>query len=109
MSAGHVTPPVNGSTPRWLREPSGKAAPTVAALCEEFSEVCESAVDPLEVASALEFDGFSDRSVRGQYGVDDVFALARDDVPARAAAPGLPGAAARAVAGGARSGRCCTA
>ena len=49
----------------------------MTALCERFSEVCESAVDPLEVASALEFDGFSDRSVRGQYGVDDVFALAR--------------------------------
>ena len=27
---------------------------TVAALCEQFAEVCESAVDPLEIASALE-------------------------------------------------------
>ncbi len=46
-------------------------------LCERFSEVCESAVDPLEIASALEFDGVSDRAARGDYGVDDVFALAR--------------------------------
>ena len=34
---------------------------TVADLCTDFAEVCESAVDPLEIASALEFDGLSDR------------------------------------------------
>ena len=108
MSTGRGTPPVNGKTPRWLREPGGNAAATVAALCEEFSEVCESAVDPLEVASALEFDGFSDRSVRGQYGVDDVFALARTmylRVPRRPAYP----AAGPEPWPAAGCGRCCTA
>ena len=45
------------------RGPDGTDPPTVAALCEKFGAVCESAVDPLEVASALEFDGFSDNSV----------------------------------------------
>ena len=49
----------------------------MAALCEKYGTVCESAVDPLEVASALEFDGFSDNSVWSDYGVSDVFALAR--------------------------------
>jgi hypothetical protein len=33
-------------------------------LAERFRAVCESAVDPLEVASALEFDGVSDRAAR---------------------------------------------
>jgi hypothetical protein len=34
-------------------------------------------VDPLEVASALEFDGISDRAARAEYDQPDVFALAR--------------------------------
>jgi hypothetical protein len=46
-------------------------------LAERFRAVCESAVDPLEVASALEFDGVSDRVARVGYEVADVFALAR--------------------------------
>jgi hypothetical protein len=46
-------------------------------LAERFRRVCESAVDPLEIASALEFDGVSDRAARVGYGVSDVFALAR--------------------------------
>ena len=50
-----------GGTRGGYGNPAGHAAPTVAALCEEFSAVCESAVDPLEIASALEFDGFSDQ------------------------------------------------
>lgn len=70
---------VNGKVPDWLREPgfSGADRATVAALCQKFSTVCESAVDPLEVASALEFDGFNDNSVWADYGVNNVFALAR--------------------------------
>lgn len=85
-------PAVNGKYPRWLRETDlhETVTPSVAALCEKFSAVCESAVDPLEVASALEFDGFSDHSVRNEYGVDDVFALARAmyrRVPRRPAGP----------------------
>jgi hypothetical protein len=46
-------------------------------LAERFRAVCESAVHPLEVASALEFDGVSDRVARVGYDVADVFALAR--------------------------------
>ena len=85
-------PRVNGKNPQWLQEADRHGAPslTVAALCEKFSAVCESAVDPLEIASALEFDGFSDHSVRSEYGVNDVFALARAmylRVPRRPADP----------------------
>ena len=85
-------PRVNGESPRWLEEADrhGAASLPVAALCEKFSAVCESAVDPLEIASALEFDGFSDHSVRSEYGVNDVFALARAmylRVPRRPADP----------------------
>jgi hypothetical protein len=85
-------PSANGKSPRWLQEadPYGAASLTVAALCDKFSAVCESAVDPLEIASALEFDGFSDHSVRSEYGVNDVFALARAmylRVPRRPADP----------------------
>ena len=43
-------------------------------LCEQFVEVCESAVDPLEITSALEFDGLSDRLARKRYGASDAFA-----------------------------------
>jgi hypothetical protein len=71
------------------------AAPplTVAALCEEFTDVCESAVDPLEIASALEFEGMSDLAVRERYGYADVFALAREmyiQVPRQPAEPPPP-------------------
>jgi hypothetical protein len=51
---------------------------TVALLCDEFAEACRSAVDPLEIASALEFEGLSDQAAKLQYGYPDVFALARD-------------------------------
>jgi hypothetical protein len=46
-------------------------------LAQRFAAICESAVDPLEVASALEFDGVSDRTARIEYAVPDVFTLAR--------------------------------
>ncbi len=45
-------------------------------LCEQFVLVCESAVDALEISSALEFEGWSDQAVRKRFGVPDVFALA---------------------------------
>ena len=47
-------------------------------LCEQFVVVCESAVDPLEISSALEFDGLSDQAARKRYGASDVFALAEE-------------------------------
>jgi hypothetical protein len=70
---------INGKSPQWLQDldPYGIDTLSVAALCDKFSAVCESAVDPLEVASALEFEGFNDRAVQDDYGVKDVFALAR--------------------------------
>jgi len=66
---------------------------TVAALCEEYGEVCESAVDPLEIASALEFDGMGDQTVRERYGYPSVFALAAEmyvQVPRQPAEPPPP-------------------
>jgi hypothetical protein len=66
---------------------------TVAALCEDFAPVCESAVDPLEIASALEFDGMSDQMVRDRYGYPDVFELAAEmyiQVPRQPAEPPPP-------------------
>ena len=51
---------------------------TVTALCEQFAEVCQSAVDPLEIASALEFEGLGDQAAKRRYGYPDVFALAQD-------------------------------
>jgi hypothetical protein len=66
---------------------------TVAALCEQFAEVCESAVDPLEIASALELEGLGDQAAKVRYGYRDVFALAQDmyfRVPRRPAEPEMP-------------------
>lgn len=59
-------------------------------LCEQFVVVCESAVDPLEISSALEFAGLSDQTARKRYGASDVFALAEEmfrRVPRRQAEP----------------------
>ena len=51
---------------------------SVNELCEEFADVCRSAVDSLEIASALEFEGLSDQAAQRRYGYSDVFALAQD-------------------------------
>jgi hypothetical protein len=69
---------------------SGEASGPLAELADRFRGVCRSAVDPLEVASALEFDGVSDRAARAEYDVPDVFALARllyEQVPRDPAPP----------------------
>jgi hypothetical protein len=66
---------------------------TVAALCEHYAEVCESAVDPLEIASALELEGLGDQAAKLRYGYPDVFALAQDmyfRVPRKPVEPELP-------------------
>ena len=59
-------------------------------VCEKFVEVCRSAVDPMEISSALEFDGLSDLAAQQRYGAADVFALAEEmyrRVPRRPAEP----------------------
>ena len=97
MSAGGLhdqLPRINGSEPG-LTVANGRAhAPrTVTALCEQFAEVCESAVDPLEIASALELEGLGDQAAKVRYGYRDVFALAQDmyfRVPRRQAEPEMP-------------------
>src|SRR5450755_3217818 len=76
--------------PQATRE-AGDAQPRdLEELCEQFADVCESAVDSLEISSALEFEGWSDQAVRKRYGVPDVFALAEEmyrRVPRRPAEP----------------------
>jgi hypothetical protein len=67
--------------------------PTVTDLCAEHALVCASAVDPLEIASALEFDGVSDNIAASRYGFADVFALAEEmyrQVPRSPAEPAPP-------------------
>ena len=67
--------------------------PTVADLCALHVAVCASAVDPLEIASALEFDGISDNIAAARYGLADVFALAEEmfqQVPRNPAEPEPP-------------------
>ncbi len=62
-------------------------------LCHRFVLVCESAVDPLEISSALEFEGLSDQAAQDRYGARDVFALADEmyrRVPRRPAEPEQP-------------------
>ena len=57
--------------------PAEESRSPLEILTERFAAVCESAVDPLEIASALEFDGVSDRAARVGYNVPDVFTLGR--------------------------------
>ena len=72
----------------------GGAGPRdVDELCAQFAPVCESAVDPLEICCALEFEGWSDKAARDRYGLPDVFALAEQmylRVPRRPAEPDEP-------------------
>ena len=102
MSARHRAGP--GTEPQATPEPEWRPAAAVTGrpgrrrrrprdveeLCEQFVPVCESAVDPLEICRALEFEGWSDKAVRDRYGVPDVFALAEQmylRVPRRPAEP----------------------
>jgi hypothetical protein len=85
-------PPAQASKPR-RKKVSYAEAPKprdVEELCEQYAAVCESAVHPLEIASALEFDGLNDPAARKRYGVSDVFTLAEEmyrRVPRRPAEP----------------------
>jgi hypothetical protein len=94
MSASSVDLPVAGAlfaktlptrlTMEW-REHDG-----VGGLRRRMTAVCESAVDVLEVAAALEAEGISDQAARTRYGFPDVFALAEhlyDRVPRRPTEP----------------------
>jgi hypothetical protein len=101
MSAGSIPPPLprlNGTDVAdggRLAVANGRAHTprTVSALCEQFAEVCESAVDPLEIASALELEGLGDQAAKVRYGYRDVFALAQDmyfRVPRQPAEPEMP-------------------
>jgi hypothetical protein len=99
MSAGDVRSATVGLAPAAGRLDHLQSVPptgtdtvprTVPDLCAEFAEVCESAVDPLEIASALEFDGLTDQLIRDRYGYGDVFALASEmyvQVPRQPAEP----------------------
>ena len=66
---------------------------TIEALCEEFASVGESAVDPLELTCALEFEGINDSAAQETYGFSDVFALGEEmfaRIPRRPADPEGP-------------------
>jgi hypothetical protein len=54
------------------------AGHSIEDLCRQLAPVCASAVDPLEIASALEFDGVGDAAAATTYGYADVFALAEE-------------------------------
>jgi hypothetical protein len=85
--------PADGQRPPVSVNGHHRVPRTVAALCEQFSAVCASAVDPLEIASALEFDGLGDQAAKRRYGYPDVFALAQDmyfRVQRRPAEPDAP-------------------
>jgi hypothetical protein len=75
---------ISGAPPDEDARPAGGAASAgipsdgVDALCQEFGVVCRCAVEPLEIASTLEFNGWSDHAVEESYGFPDVFALARE-------------------------------
>ncbi|MGA2530580.1 MAG: hypothetical protein ABSG36_15665, partial [Acidimicrobiales bacterium] len=66
---------------------------TIQDLCEEFASIGESAVDPLEIACALEFEGVNDSAAQQAYGFSDVFTLAEEifaRIPRRPAEPEGP-------------------
>ncbi|MEU6813411.1 hypothetical protein [Streptomyces sp. NPDC046860] len=105
--------------------PRRGAVDPVKTLLHQHRELCERAVDPLEIAAGLESHGFTDRSA-ARYRHRDVFSLAeelyarvpRDTGPSPEAAPGprprvragrvllalLPGAVASGTVAGLRLG-----
>jgi hypothetical protein len=62
----------------------------LADLCERIADVCQAAVDPLEIVAALEFDGMGDQAARERYGFADVFALAEEAYRRTARQPADP-------------------
>lgn len=50
----------------------------VGRLSRHLDYVCTTAVDPLQIAAALETDGITDRIARDEYGYNDVFELAEE-------------------------------
>ncbi|MBO0840291.1 MAG: hypothetical protein J2O49_05690, partial [Sciscionella sp.] len=70
-----------GTIPELRLSPTVPAGPIDTAeapdpVLRRLIEVCESAVDPLEIAAAIEAEGLGDRAVRTRYGFADVFAMA---------------------------------
>lgn len=63
------------TAPLRVVEESSPAAAAFAELLEQLAPVCASAVDPLEIAAALESEGIGDLQA-ARYGHDSVFSLA---------------------------------
>ncbi|KQX13840.1 hypothetical protein ASC82_07870 [Streptomyces sp. Root431] len=90
---GAPAPAPSASTPRPRR---GNADP-VKVLMHRHRELCERAVDPLEIAAGLEAQGFTDRTA-ARFRHRDVFALAEElyvRVPRGAGTPPAPAPAER--------------
>lgn len=71
----------------------GPARSAIDQLVDTLGPICDSAVDPLEVAAALEFEGVNDAVARERYGFATVFALAAEAfgrTPRRPAEPEPP-------------------
>ncbi|MFE5716389.1 hypothetical protein ACFQ7J_36870 [Streptomyces sp. NPDC056501] len=93
---GAPAPAPSASTPRPRR---GNADP-VKVLMHRHRELCERAVDPLEIAAGLEAQGFTDRTA-ARFRHRDVFALAEElyvRVPRGTGTPPAPAPADRARA-----------
>lgn len=58
--------------------PNRRSQRPLAQLSRRFNQVCIAAVDPLQIAAALESGGITDAIARERYGLDDVFAVAEE-------------------------------
>lgn len=70
--------------------PDRRTLDPVARLARRLNHVCTNAVDPLQIAAAVESDGITDRIARDEYGYSDVFDLAEElfrQVPRRLHTP----------------------
>ncbi|MEV5505941.1 hypothetical protein [Streptomyces orinoci] len=78
-----MSPSVTARPDQAAREATGIATDPVRTLLHRHHTLCSAAVDPLEIAAALEADGITDR-VAAEYRHRDVFSLA-EELHARAA------------------------
>ncbi|MFJ7128121.1 hypothetical protein [Streptomyces sp. NPDC098101] len=72
-----TAPPPATTTPAPASRPRHGTADPVKVLMHRHRELCERAVDPLEVAAGLEAQGFTDRTA-ARYRHRDVFSLAEE-------------------------------
>lgn len=83
---GDLTPALEPRAPGSNRAHDRRATDPIDRLGRQFNAICTEAVDHMQIAAALESEGFTDSTVQARFGVASVFELAQqlfDRIPLR--------------------------